>query len=179
MLIVTNSTRHRGRSGRGGLASLADSFAEILAVARDLGPFDVVGHSQGGLHALLLADRLPGAVGHVVLLGSPVTGVAPIGARGSTLAHRPGLRTALDAVLGPSARAQVVGSGALPDIAPVPGVRYLLVVTDDDRTVPTRTLPSWLPVVRVQDRAPGARVSHKALVSDPHVLDIVADELTR
>ncbi|GMA21731.1 alpha/beta fold hydrolase [Arsenicicoccus piscis] len=76
---------------------------------------DLVGHSQGGLHALAVARARPERVAHVVLLGAPVLGVAPLGAA-SVVAHGRGVRTALDLILGAAARGQVVGSGQLPDL---------------------------------------------------------------
>jgi pimeloyl-ACP methyl ester carboxylesterase len=131
----------RGRFGQGGLAPLAESTREVVAaaaaiLARPHTPYvDLVGHSQGGLHALACAAALPDRVAHVVLLGSPLWGVTPLG-RSSRVAHSAGLRHALDWALGPSARGMVAGSGRLPDLTALPsGPRYLLVASRDDRLV--------------------------------------------
>ncbi|QQS01934.1 MAG: alpha/beta fold hydrolase [Austwickia sp.] len=177
----------RGRFGQGGLAPLAESTREVVAaaaaiLARPHTPYvDLVGHSQGGLHALACAAALPDRVAHVVLLGSPLWGVTPLG-RSSRVAHSAGLRHALDWALGPSARGMVAGSGRLPDLTALPsGPRYLLVASRDDRLVRPAYLAGdidpRLRVVWVQDLEPGRKVSHPMLVSDPVVTDLVRAEL--
>lgn len=121
----------RGRLiGGGGLAPLAASTQEVVAALDELaregaGALDLVGHSQGGLHALAAARMRPGLVDHVVTLSAPLWGARPLG-RWSAALHTPGIRHALDAVLGPSARTMVPGRespavGELPGGAEAPG----------------------------------------------------------
>lgn len=188
----------RGRFGGGGLGPLAESTRDVLAaldetLARlDDGPdpaegppqVDLVGHSQGGLHALTGARARPGRVAHVVLLGAPLHGVRPLGAA-SRVAHAPGLRHALDSLLGPSAREQVLGSRALGDGAlPADGARHLFVASREDwvlRNVDPRLLesrPGWR-TVWMHEVSPGRRHRHAALPSDPDVIALVLDELNR
>ncbi|MCH8627547.1 alpha/beta fold hydrolase [Arsenicicoccus piscis] len=181
----------RGRLlGTGGLGDLAASTAEILAAVDDLCAatplrVDLVGHSQGGLHALAVARARPERVAHVVLLGAPVLGVAPLGAA-SVVAHGRGVRTALDLILGAAARGQVVGSGQLPDLgaggALAEGVRYLLVASRGDRMIrpadlARAPLPPGLQVTWVQTHEPRARVTHAGLPASPVVQRLVLAEL--
>ena len=198
----------RGRFGGGGLGPLADSTRDVLAaldetlarldeqadtsadpsagsdtVAR-LPQVDLVGHSQGGLHALACARARPGRVAHVVLIGAPLHGVRPLGAA-SRVAHAPGLRHALDSVLGPSAREQVLGSKALGAGAlPADGARHLFIASREDwvlRNVDPRLLasrPGWR-TVWMHEVSPGRRHRHAALPSDPDVIALVLDELNQ
>lgn len=193
----------RGRFGGGGLGPLRESTHDLLqrlderlaavgtdavrrrpAEASTLQQVDLVGHSQGGLHALACARARPGLVAHVVLLGAPLYGVRPIGGA-SRIAHAPGLARTLDTLLGPSAREQVVGSSALVGSAELaPGTRHLFVASPDDwvlRHVDRDLLvsrPGWR-TVWTQDLAPGRRIRHASLPSDPDVIALVLDELSR
>lgn len=149
------------------------------AVARP--QVDIVGHSQGGLHALACARARPGRVAHVVLLGTPLLGVHP--PRGTArIAHAPGLRHALDAMLGPSARGQL--AGACDPVCDAPGTRHLYIASRRDwvlRGVDLTRLPATPPwrTVWVPDTPAGRPVSHAALPSDPGVIALVLDELRR
>ena len=91
----------------------------------------------------------------------------------------------LDTLLGPSARQQVVGSEALVGGAdPAPGARHLFVASADDwvlRNVDRQLLadrPGWR-TVWTHDAIPGRRIRHASLPSDPDVIALVLDELSR
>lgn len=189
----------RGQFGGGGLGPLRESTRDLLqrlddrlaamdaaadggelpegSAFRDesapiVGQVDLVGHSQGGLHALACARARPGRVAHVVLLGAPLHGVRPIGAA-SRWAHAPGMRRTLDTLLGPSARQQVVGSEALVGGAdPAPGARHLFVASADDwvlRNVDRQLLadrPGWR-TVWTHDAIPGRRTGTRACRAIP------------
>lgn len=189
----------RGRSGSGGLAPLAESQREVAAAVAEVaadaaaatsargGPpgtpyVDVIGHSQGGLHALGCAAAMPDRVGHAILLGTPLYGVMPLG-RTSRLAHIGLLRRAFDAILGPSALDMVAGSRRLPALAELPpGPRYLLVASRHDRLVRPGPLAragidDRLRVVWLQDLDPGRKITHVGLLTDPLVAQVVVQEL--
>ncbi len=183
----------RGLGGAGGNADLARSAIEIshlideLLAGGEADQVDVIGHSQGGLHALSFARLRPGVVRRLVLLGTPVHGVRPFGGA-SHLAHAPGVSHAMDSLLGPAARAHVAGSrflrehaGVLLDLHPL---SPLMVATRQDRLVRPSDLVSVaalpnLRLVWVQDEEPGRQVSHAGLPGDPLVIRLVLDELAR
>ena len=79
--VITYDRRGTGRSGRdgwpgGGADQHADDAAALLAEI-GTGPAVVVGVSSGGVVALALAVRHPGAVAHVVAWEPPALGVVP------------------------------------------------------------------------------------------------------
>ncbi|MBX3486143.1 alpha/beta hydrolase [Phenylobacterium sp.] len=70
-----------GPSPRDG-AAIARDLDRTLEVAKEEGPYVVVGHSAGGLYARLFAARRPGEVRGLVLLDPTVEVVAPPGRDG-------------------------------------------------------------------------------------------------
>lgn len=193
----------RGRAGGGGTADLRESAREIAAFidkvleTTDAERVDLVGHSQGGLHAHAYAKgagdigqtttAYPGAdrVGRVVTLGSTVHGASPLGP-GDPVGHLRPIAHTLDAFLGPSARQQLRGSDVIawlartPDAAP--GVAYTSIVSRFDHSVrpPAAQHLDEGPGVRnvwVQDVAPGSRVGHAQMPRDPDVIALVLDAL--
>ena len=157
----------RGRvAGGGGLAPLSASTAEVVAAldvlisADPTGRVDIVGHSQGGLHAVAAARARPGAVRTLVTLEAPLWGARPLG-RWSPLLHVRGAAQALDLLLGPSARGMVPVDPAGWTPRPVPGVRHLSIVGDDRMLAPPPGADeSGLGVVRLAEQHPGRRVRH-------------------
>ncbi len=184
----------RGRFGGGGIGPLRESARDILAeVDRLLSVtggetgIDVIGHSQGGLHALACARARPAQVAHVVLLGAPLHGIRLFG-QASRVVHAPGMRHTLDTLFGPSAREQIVGSpelrGLLGGAEQADGSRHLFVASRDDwvlRNVDRDLLASrsgWR-TVWTHDICPDRRVRHESLPNDPDVIALILDELTR
>ena len=187
--------RHRASlrglvAGGGGLAPLAASTAEVVAAldaltsAGPTGRVDIVGHSQGGLHAFAAARARPGAVRTLVTLEAPLWGARPLG-RWSPLLHARGPARALDLLLGPSARGMVPADRAdrADDRAgwtprPIPGVRHLTIVGDDRMLAPPPGADeAGLGVVRLAERHPGRRVRHDHLPADEAVIALVLDAL--
>lgn len=192
--------RHRASlrglvAGGGGLAPLAASTAEVVAAldaltsAGPTGRVDIVGHSQGGLHAFAAARARPGAVRTLVTLEAPLWGARPLG-RWSPLLHARGPARALDLLLGPSARGMVPAdrtdrtdrtdradrAGWTP--RPIPDVRHLTIVGDDRMLAPPPGADeAGLGVVRLAERHPGHRVRHDHLPADEAVIALVLDAL--
>ncbi len=174
----------RGRiAGGGGLAALAASTAEVIAAldaltSADLtGRVDIVGHSQGGLHAVAAVRARPGAVRTLVTLDAPLWGARPLG-RWSPLLHLPGPAQALDLLLGPSARGMVPTDPAGWRPRPVPGVRHLTIVGDDRMLAPPPGADeSGLGGVRLAEQPAGRRVRHDHLPADEAVIALVLDAL--
>ncbi len=187
----------RGRAGGAGTADLQTSAAQIARFVDKVlsttgaGRVDLVGHSQGGLHAhaYVRGAGSPGGrgyagaarVGRVVTLGSTLRGASPLGPLDG-LAHLRGVVPVLDALLGPSARQQVRGSDLLawlaaePDAAP--GVVYTSIASRFDHTVrpvSAQLLASGPNVTNVwlQDVDPASTTSHADLPRDPVVIRLV------
>ncbi len=191
----------RGRAGGAGTGEIYDSAREIalfvdkVLSATGADQVDLVGHSQGGLHAhayvrgggrfdrpgFAAADR----VGRVVTLGSTVHGASPLGPVDGA-AHLRGVVPGLDAFLGPSARQQVRGSDVLawlaaePDAAP--GVRYTSIASRFDHTVRPQSAQHLAPGPNVtniwlQDVDPASTTSHADLPRDPLVIRLVMSAL--
>lgn len=191
----------RGRAGGAGTAQLWTSAREIarfidkVLAATGAARVDLVGHSQGGLHAHAYvrgagsqaATGYAGAarVGRVVTLGSTVHGASPLGPLDG-LAHLVGVAPVLDAFLGPSARQQVRGSdvlawlGAEPDAAP--GVAYTSIASRFDHTVRPVQAQHLAPApnvtnVRLQDVDPASTTTHAGLPRDPTAIRLVLQAL--
>ncbi len=205
----------RGRAGGGGTGDIVASAREVAAFvervleATGVDQVDFVGHSQGGLHAHAYVhglglddedDRQDGDdasaastpayagaahVGRVVTLGSTLRGASPLGPA-DRITHLPGVRTALDAFLGPSARQQVRGSdiirrlARLPDAAP--GVQYTSIVSRRDATVRPQEAQHLTPGpsvtnIWVQDVFPDSTVSHADMPQDPEVHSLILEAL--
>lgn len=150
---------------------------------RSSGRSNLVGHSQGGLHALACARARPGRVAHVVLLGAPLHRVRPIGAA-SRWAHA-------RACAAPSTpcsahRRASRWSAARPSSGapiPRPGPVTSSLTSADDwvlRNVDRQLLadrPGW----RTCGRTTPSRASDPARepAGDPDVIALVLDELSR
>lgn len=191
----------RGRAGGAGTGDIYASAAEIARFIDKVlsmtgaSQLDLVGHSQGGLHAHAYVrgagrfDR-PGfagadRVGRLVTLGSTVHGASPLGAA-DRLVHLGAVAGPLDALLGPSARQQVRGSDVLawlaaePDTAP--GIRYTSIASRHDHTVRPPAAQHLAPGPNVtniwlQDLAPTSTTSHADLPRDPLVIRLILDAL--
>ncbi len=61
-------------TNRGFGRHVTDGLDQLLATKHEHGPVSLVGWSLGGVHAIELARRRPGAVRSVVTLGSPLVG---------------------------------------------------------------------------------------------------------
>lgn len=178
----------RGRAGGGGTADIVASAGEIAAYVDRVrsvtgsARVDLVGHSQGGLHAHLftggVAGVLParhGDVGRVVTMGATLRGASPFGPL-DRVAHVAGAARALDAFLGPSARQQVRGSsvieGAVCRPADTPGVSYTSIASRQDRTVRPASAQHLPPGPNVVNHWVDG-VSHADLPRDPSVVALV------
>ena len=179
----------------GGLRPIAESAEQIVdyidEVRRVTGAdkVDIVGHSQGGLHALYITKvlGLSDHVGRVVALAPPTHGTTVSGLIDfATLA---GLRDLVDDVLrtyGCFACIDALpGSDLLDELAAGPiaqrGVDYTIVTTRYDVVV-TPTASSYVnePGVHnlgIQDICPSDPVGHVGMAFDPGVLDIVLNAL--
>jgi pimeloyl-ACP methyl ester carboxylesterase len=179
----------------GGLRPIAESAEQIVdyldEVRRVTGAdkVDIVGHSQGGLHALYITKvlGLSDHVGRVVALAPPTHGTTVSGLIDfATLA---GLRDLVDDVLrtyGCFACIDALpGSDLLDELAAGPiaqrGVDYTIVTTRYDVVV-TPTASSYVnePGVHnlgIQDICPNDPVGHVGMAFDPGVLDIVLNAL--
>lgn len=187
----------RGRAGGAGTADLRTSAAEIgrfvdkVLSTTGAAQVDLVGHSQGGLHAHAYvrgAGSLSGRgyagaarVGHVVTLGSTLHGASPLGPADG-LAHLRGVVPLLDALLGPSARQQVRGGDVLAWLAAeadaAPGVAYTAIASRYDHTVRPVAAQLLAPGPNVtniwlQDVDPASTTSHAELPRDPVVIRLV------
>lgn len=176
----------RGR--KGGLASLQLAGEETLAhidavLGCESGQIDLVGFSQGGLHALAAAQARPQRIAHVVMIGSPLLGLRPL-RKVSPWVHRRGIGAMLDMVVGAGPRGQVAGGDGLPVLDRLAaGPRYLLIASRTDRLVPALTHRGMeaYPQIRVQwvqDVEPERRVSHVQQLTDDVVFGLVRAELT-
>lgn len=194
-------TSARGRSGGAGTGDIFDSAPQIAAfidnVLSTTGAerVDLVGHSQGGLHAHAFIrgagrfDR-PGHaaahnVGKVVTLGSTVHGASPLGSL-DQLAHARGVVPVLDTFLGPSARQQVRGSDVLAWLAAeadtAQDVGYTAIASRFDHTVRPPSAQHLAPGPNVrniwlQDVQPDSTTSHADLPRDPTVIGLVLEAL--
>lgn len=192
----------RGRAGGAGTGDLRTSAAEIAGFIRTVflttgaEKVDLVGHSQGGLHAhayvrgagALTARGYAGArwVGRVVTLGSTVHGASPLGPLDGVARLR-GVVPVLDALLGPSARQQVRGSDVLTWLAreadAAPGVRYTAIASRFDHTVRPVAAQHLTPAPNVtniwlQDVDPGSTTTHADLPRDPTTIRLVLRALS-
>jgi pimeloyl-ACP methyl ester carboxylesterase len=179
----------------GGLRPIAQSAREIVDFIEQVrrvthaDKVDIVGHSQGGLHALYITKvlGLSDRVERVVALAPPTHGTTVSGL--IDFATQAGLRDLVDDVLrayGCFACVDALpGSAVLAELAdgPIaqPGVEYTIVTTRYDLVV-TPTPSSYVnePGVRnlaIQDVCPDDRVGHVGLAFDAGVLDIVSNAL--
>ncbi len=179
----------RGRAGGGGIGDITSSAREIARYVRevlrvtDASAVDLVGHSQGGLLAHLAAREADLPIDRLVTLGSTLSGAAPLGPLDS-IAHTPLVATALDGILGPSARQQIRGSALLTRLAAEPetrdGITYTSIASRFDRTVRP---------VRAQHLAPGPgvhnvwlddrdQVTHAQMPSHPAVIALLREALS-
>jgi pimeloyl-ACP methyl ester carboxylesterase len=179
----------------GGLRPIAESaerivdyIAEVRRVTR-ADKVDIVGHSQGGLHALYVTKvlGLSEHVGRVVAIAPPTHGTTVSGLIDfATLA---GLRHLVDDVLrayGCFACIDALpGSDLLGELADGPiaqrRVDYTIVTSRYDLVV-TPTDSSFVDEpgvhnVEIQDICPADPVGHVGLAFDPGVLDIVRNAL--
>jgi triacylglycerol lipase len=128
---------------------------------------DVIGYSAGGVVARLWVATQDGAAAarRVVTLGSPLHGTT-IASAGGVLA--PGAC--------PAACQQLVpGSALLAGIAGDPGVPWLSLWTEDDRTVlpPDSARLDGAVNVSLQEVCPDAEIAHAQLPADPLVTGLV------
>ena len=178
----------RGRAGGGGTGDIDDSARELAAYARRVvaatgaTAVDLVGHSQGGLLAHLIAREGDRPVDRLVTLGSTLRGTAPLGGLDG-LAHTRAVAAGLDAFLGPSARQQVRGSAVLTRLAAGndtrPGVTYVSIASRHDRTVRPAAAQHLAegPGVRNVWLDDLARVSHARMPQHPAVIALLREAL--
>jgi pimeloyl-ACP methyl ester carboxylesterase len=179
----------------GGLRPIAESAEQIVDYIANVrrvthaDKVDIVGHSQGGLHALYVTKvlGLREHVGRVVALAPPTHGTNVSGLVDfATLA---GLRDLVDDVLrayGCFACIDALpGSDRLAELADGPiaqrGVEYTIVTTRYDLVV-TPTVSSFVDErgvrnVEIQSICPNDPVGHVGIAFDPGVLDIVRNAL--
>ncbi len=182
------TTSVRGRAGGGGTGDIEDSARELAAFARTVleatgaGAVDLVGHSQGGLLAHLVAREGGLPVDRLVTLGSTLRGTAPLGAL-DPIAQTRAVAAALDAFLGPSARQQVRGSALLDRLATSPetrsGITYVSIASRHDRTVRPASAQHLAPGPGVRNiwLDDLARVSHAQMPRHPAVIALVRQAL--
>lgn len=179
----------------GGLRPIAESAERIAAFVEEVrrvtraDEVDIVGHSQGGLHALYLAKVLGmhDRIHTVVALAPPTHGTTVSGL--IDFATQAGLRDLVDDVLrayGCFACVDALpGSDVLAELADGPiaqrGVRYTIVTTRYDLVVtpPPSSFVHERGVrnLAIQDVCPDDRVGHVGLAFDPGVLDVVRNAL--
>lgn len=182
------ATSVRGRAGGGGTGDIEDSARELTAFVRQVlaatgaTAVDVVGHSQGGLLAHLIAREGGLPVDRLVTLGSTLRGTAPLGTLDG-LAHTRAVAAGLDAFLGPSARQQVRGSALLARLAAGsdtrPGITYVSIASRHDRTVRPASAQHLAegPGVRNVWLDDLARVSHAQMPQHPAVIALLREAL--
>ena len=182
----------------GGIAPMRTSadeiarFADGVRAATGAAKVDLVGHSEGGLHALFIPKVLGRApqIGRVVTMGSDVHGFGPV--QTADLLALLGLRGLVDAV------ARGAACQGCSDILPgseyrrtlaagpvaQPGVGYTLIFTRFDEAA-LAFAPLGTPFLRepgvrnlyVQDRCPLDLVGHVMLPSSRSVASLVANAL--
>lgn len=179
----------RGRAGGGATGDIEDSarelagFVHAVLAATGAAAVDLVGHSQGGLLAHLVAREGALPIGRLITLGSTLRGTAPLGPL-DPLAHTRPVAAALDAFLGPSARQQVRGSALLARLAAAPEtnpeITYVSIASRHDRTV-RPALAQHLaegPGVRNVWLDDLAHVSHAEMPRHPAVLALLLEALS-
>jgi pimeloyl-ACP methyl ester carboxylesterase len=179
----------------GGLRPITESAEQIVDFIEQVRRIthaeevDIVGHSQGGLHALYITKvlGLSDHVNTIVALAPPTHGTTVSGL--IDFATQAGLRHLVDDVLrayGCYACVDALpGSEVLAELAdgPIaqPGIDYTIVTTRYDVVVtPTESSYVREPGVRnlaIQDVCPHDPVGHVGLAFDPGVLDIVRNAL--
>jgi pimeloyl-ACP methyl ester carboxylesterase len=179
----------------GGVRPVAESAQRIVDYVREVrrvtgaAKVDIVGHSQGGLHALYITKvlGLREHVGRIVALAPPTHGTTVSGLIDfATLA---GLRNMVDDVLrayGCFACIDALpGSDLLDQLADGPIAqrhveytvvtsRYDVVVTPPDSSFVNEP---GVDNIEIQDMCPADPVGHVGLAFDPGVLDIVRNAL--
>ena len=154
-------------------------------------PIVLVGHSQGGLAALRYAVDHPGQVRHVVTVGTPWNG-APLAGAVDTLVHAV-VRRHLPALVDMAPKSEFLRGlhEGVPGISdrvtniystreiliepyvsahiPIPGVRNVLIATEDEYE---RHLATYGQTHPVDDRIDG-RVTHLGEMSSPDVRAVI------
>ncbi len=137
------------------------------ALAAGAPSVDVIGYSAGGVVARLWVATADGAAAarRVITLGSPLHGTR-IASAGGVLA--PGACPVACQQLSP-------GSALLAGVAGDPGVPWLSMWTEDDRTVlpPDSARLAGAVNVSLQDVCPDAEIAHSQLPGDPLVTALV------
>ena len=155
--------------GTGDLRAQVRVLDDAARAALDAGApsVDVIGYSAGGVVARLWVATEDGAAAarRVITLGSPLHGTR-IAAAGGVLA--PGACPVACQQLSP-------GSALLTGVAGDPGVPWLSMWTEDDRTVlpPDSARLDGAVNVSLQDVCPDAEIAHSQLPGDPLVTGLV------